>query len=101
LHELADATGLGIEINADAIPILPATEKLANLLGFDPFGLLASGSALIVCKPDATESIQHKLNGESLTLIGEFNESQERVMMVNEKLHPLPRYDRDEILRII
>ena len=100
LHEMADAAGLGIEVNADAIAILPETKKLADLLHFDPLGLLASGSALIVCRSEAIESVQNKLSGEPLALIGEFNNSNDRVMMRNGKLQPLPRYDRDGSLRL-
>ncbi|MFU8797272.1 MAG: AIR synthase related protein [Gammaproteobacteria bacterium] len=82
LHELADAAKCGMEIALDAIPIFPETVKLAQLLRFDPLGLLASGSLLIVSRKD--------LSIDGVTQIGEFTESTAR--------SELPRYDTDEII---
>ena len=38
---------LGVEIDADAVPILDETRAVADALGIDPLGMLASGSLLI------------------------------------------------------
>lgn len=48
LYEMARAAGLGVEVNADEIPVLPDAEELCVRLGIDPLHTLASG-ALLVC----------------------------------------------------
>ena len=57
VRELAAASKLGAEINADALPILPETRAVADALGLDPLGLLASGALLIAAAPDAVSGM--------------------------------------------
>jgi hydrogenase expression/formation protein HypE len=82
LHELADAAQCGLQIDIDAIPVLPETIELAKLLQFDPLGLLASGALLVVSRMS--------LQIDGLKLIGQLTEAPER---------NIPRYDTDEIVR--
>jgi hydrogenase expression/formation protein HypE len=99
LHELADAAACGIRVNNDVIPILPETAELAQLLKFDPLGLLASGSLLIVCRPDAVDAMLEKFKNQPMTWIGEFTEKPDRILVRNEQETALPRYDTDEIIK--
>src|SRR5207302_9218504 len=57
VRELALACGCGAVIDRDAIPILPETERIADLLGLDPFGMLASGSLLAAAEPAAADRL--------------------------------------------
>jgi len=98
LHEVADAAGGGIEIDGDLVPVLSETKQLAEILHFDPLGLLASGSLIIVCRPEAAETIVSTLQSERIALIGELTENQERTIAFDGKKQELPRYDRDQIL---
>ena len=47
VRELAMVSGAGVEIDAEAVPILAETRAVADALGIDPLGMLASGSLLI------------------------------------------------------
>jgi hydrogenase expression/formation protein HypE len=47
LLEIATAAGAGIEIDLDAIPILPESAALCREFGLDPLGVIASGSILL------------------------------------------------------
>ena len=47
--ELSIASGHRLAIDIDAVPVLPETRRLCDLLDADPLGLIASGSLLIVC----------------------------------------------------
>jgi hydrogenase expression/formation protein HypE len=51
LRELAASTGRGVLVHLDRIPVSPHTQRLCDLLGADPLGLIASGSLLICCDP--------------------------------------------------
>ena len=59
LYELAMAAGVSIEVNLDAIPILPLAAKLCATYGLDPLGTIASGALLATCAPeDAARILQ-------------------------------------------
>ena len=47
--EMAEASGCGIEIFLDKIPVHPITAKICAAVGLDPYRLLSSGSMLIAC----------------------------------------------------
>ena len=47
VRELALAAGCGATIDRDAVPVLPETAAVAEALGLDPLGMLASGA----CSP--------------------------------------------------
>lgn len=101
IHEIADVSRLGVSIVYDNISILSETRQLADALGFDPLGLLASGCLLIVCKPYAAQAIVDAFEGRMISEIGELVEGDERELIVNKKAKPLPRYDQDEITRFL
>lgn len=101
LHEMADAANCGLQVNADAIPLLPFIRKISDLLAFDPLGVLAAGSLLILARPEAVEQIQEKLYEEPLVVIGELTESNDRVMMRKGESQLLPRYAQDEIFKAL
>ncbi|HUG17228.1 MAG TPA: AIR synthase-related protein [Thermomicrobiales bacterium] len=48
LAELSAASGIGVAVDLDAIPILPETRAICDELGLNPLGLIASGSLLAV-----------------------------------------------------
>jgi hydrogenase maturation factor len=55
LYEMASASGLGIEVQAEAIEVLPATQALCRAASLDPLGVLASGALLIALEESAGE----------------------------------------------
>ena len=52
IHEMALASGMGMEIDFDAVPVAPESQALCDALGLDPLGVIASG-ALLVALPAA------------------------------------------------
>ena len=51
VRELSFATGLGVEIFEEKIPVYAETREICRDFGIDPLGLIASGSLLIVASP--------------------------------------------------
>lgn len=49
IAELGQAAGVGLEIDLDAVPILPAAGDLCAVFGLDPLGTIASGALLATC----------------------------------------------------
>lgn len=101
LHELADSAGSGLTVNRRSIPILSETLQLADILKFNPLGMLASGSLLIVCKKSAEKAILDCLKDERIASIGELTESQDRLIIEGGQSKTLPRFDQDEIVNAL
>jgi hydrogenase maturation factor len=51
LVEIARGAKAGLEVDLDAIPLLPEGEALCREFGLDPLGILASGAVLAVTAP--------------------------------------------------
>jgi hydrogenase expression/formation protein HypE len=83
IHEMADASNLGVKISKEKIRIRPETKKVCEFFRIDPLQLTASGSLLIAAKPSFSESIVSTLESSRICaeIIGEFLPSPEdRVM---------------------
>ena len=103
LWEMALAAGLGLEINQNAIPILPETAALCTRFGLDPLGLIASGSLLIACPPTETVAILDALQAAGILAarVGRAVEKSQGCALVEAKgRRPLPTFARDEIARL-
>jgi hydrogenase maturation factor len=50
IWEMAEASGCGFAVRADAIPVRLATREVCAALGVDPLRLIASGALLIACR---------------------------------------------------
>jgi hydrogenase expression/formation protein HypE len=51
IREIAGASGMGAFVAETAIPVFPETRAIADLLGLDPMGMLASGTLLAAIDP--------------------------------------------------
>ncbi len=75
LADLAGVTGLGIEIDEEAVPISPVARHAAELLGIDPLTVANEGKCvLVVSAADADAALtacrQHPL-GEHAAIVGQ------------------------------
>ena len=103
LWELAEAAGVGLEIDEAAIPILPETQTLCARLGLDPLGLIASGALLLAVAPGDAAAILAALEGAGISAarIGRVVERERGVVLLTGAgPRPLPRFERDEITRL-
>jgi hydrogenase maturation factor len=105
LWELAQAAGVGWLIEEALIQILPECELLCRHFRLDPLGLIASGSLLIAADPDATDGIVARLTDEGIhaAVIGSAVAAEQGCLLRSSdgRLRSLPRFDRDEITRVL
>jgi hydrogenase expression/formation protein HypE len=66
LAELADKTGLGIEISEERVPIKDDVKFISDMLGYDPLYLANEGKAIIITSKDSADEIVDKLRTHSL-----------------------------------
>jgi hydrogenase expression/formation protein HypE len=102
--ELARASGVGMRIVKDKVPVLAETRTLAKALDFDPLGLLASGALLIVAEKGSASRIVAALHRRHIAarIIGEVCKPEEGITIVeNGRTRPIVLPERDEIARLL
>ena len=103
LHEIAQASGLGIALEEGSVPILPETEITCNALGLDPLGLLGSGALLIVLPaPEAPQLLRElEQEGTNAWEIGQVLPADEGCILFSRSGEEvtLPVFPRDELAR--
>jgi hydrogenase expression/formation protein HypE len=57
LNEIARQSGVGIDLDEAAIPVLPQVEAACELLGLDPLYIANEGKLVAVVAPDAAEAL--------------------------------------------
>jgi hydrogenase expression/formation protein HypE len=57
LNEIAQQSGVGIELDEAAIPVLPQVEAACELLGLDPLYLANEGKLVAAVAPDAAAAV--------------------------------------------
>ncbi len=101
IHEMADASNLGVKVLEEKIQVQPETMKICNFFKVDPLQLISSGALLISAKPEFAEKIVKRLQQEriSTSVIGEFLENPQTRTMVrkNGKIQTLPRPSSDHL----
>lgn len=103
LHEMAHASGVGLEIREEALPYLPETLVLCQHFGLEPLGVIASGALLIAADPDFTPGIVKNLDqaGIKAAVIGQVQPAEQgRWLLGSARTRPLPTFARDEITRL-
>lgn len=106
LNEIARQSGVGIELDEAAIPMLPQVEAACELLGLDPLYIANEGKLVTAVAPEAAEAVlaamrKHPL-GASAARIGVVQADEHRFVQMRTRLggrrivdwlsgEPLPR----------
>jgi hydrogenase maturation factor len=103
LWELAEASGHGLWVDEDRIPVLEETRAVCAELGLNPLGVIASGALLASVVPGDTGPALAALKdaGIGAAVIGQVVPASEGVTLRRDGgSTPLPRFDQDEITRL-
>lgn len=117
LWELATAAGVGLEVDARAVPVYPETRLLCGIYGLDPWGVIASGSLLLTLSEVDAGRVKEALAtaGIRAVQIARVVPRENGVMLSTESSPedslsnrdqqpphsvPLPTFARDEITRL-
>ena len=103
LREVASASGLGLAVEEDSVPLLPETVQVCQALGLDPMGLLASGALLITLPNPAVPALLAALEkaGVDAWEIGQMMAAEEGLVLFDRQGGEveLPAFSRDELAR--
>ncbi|MDE2294180.1 MAG: hydrogenase expression/formation protein HypE [Gammaproteobacteria bacterium] len=90
LNEIAQQSGVGIEIDENAIPVRAPVEAACELLGLDPLYVANEGRLLAICPPALAEAALHALRahplGAGAALIGRVIEDPRRFVQMRTRL---------------
>ena len=86
IHEMADASNLGVKIFEEKIRIQPETVEICEFFQIDPLQLIASGSLLIAVKRNFADEVVKVLEQDKITaaVIGKFLPSPEKRFMIRK-----------------
>ncbi len=104
LWELTRASRRGLCIDGDAVPVFPETRAFCEVLGLDPWGLIASGALLIVVDPKDVGKVESALSDEGIPCvsIGEVVSAGGGLTVHRgRETFPLEPFERDELTRIV
>jgi hydrogenase maturation factor len=95
--EMADASGLGVFVDSESIPIMEGVEEVCRLFRIDPGFALGQGSLIVASRPGHTQKIMKALRRRSIpaNIIGRLTRNRRSMMRVKGKMQRLayPRED--------
>lgn len=103
LYEMAEAAGVGLKIDANAIRILPEAAQLCADFGLDPLGAIASGALLICADPAFETRTVARLRRARIPVarIGTVVPRRNGVTLIEKgRARPFPRFAVDELARL-
>lgn len=102
LWELAEASGVGIKVVEDKIPIRPETLEICNALSINPLRLISSGVMVIAAPQHKKQLLLEELKKQEIeaTEIGEIIERDRMVIRGSEE-QVLEAPEVDELYKII
>ena len=100
--EIAEASGLGVDIYADKIPVSMETEKICGYFNISPLRLISSGSMLIACNNDVADQLLILLKGNKIDacVIGRFNNTKNRILITGMSFETINSPGPDELYNL-
>ena len=90
LNELADAAGLAVVLDEDALPVRPAVNAACEILGIDPLYVANEGKLIAVVAPEAADDALAALRanplGRDAALVGEVRAEPEGMVLLDTAL---------------
>ena len=86
IHEMADASNVGVKIIKEAIAVQPETSQICSHFKIDPLQLIGSGALLISAEAKSANEIVRNLRNERVlaSVIGEFKENANHRVLIQK-----------------
>lgn len=100
LWEMAEASGVGLEIDLKKIPIRQETVEICEFFGINPYQLISSGSMLMAAE-DGTRLLRElERAGISAAIVGKATEGNDRVLWNEDERRFLEPPKTDELYKV-
>lgn len=101
LWEMAEASGVGLEIDMKKIPIRQETVEVCEFFGLNPYQLISSGCMLMAALDGNTLVSELAKAGIPAAIIGKATEGNDRVLLNEEERRFLEPPKTDELYKAI
>ena len=101
LWEMAEASGVGLEIDLKKIPIRQETVEICEYFDVNPYGLISSGMMLMASADGNALVLALQEAGIPATVIGKATEGNDRVIIRDEERRFLEPPKTDELYRVL
>lgn len=100
LWEMAEASGVGLEIDLKCLPIRQETVEICEVYDLNPYGLISSGSMLIAADHGYDLVRELEKNGIFAAVVGKATAGNDRVIRKEEERRFLEPPKSDELYRV-
>jgi hydrogenase maturation factor len=98
VYEMAIASGNGVVVNNDLLPIGDVQNQICGLFSIDPRYCIGAGAMVIAVKEEWGQNVLQRLNENNIpaTIIGHFTEKQKGYTLIeNGHEKPMPYFSKD------
>lgn len=100
LWEMAEASGVGLEIDVKKIPIRQETVEVCEFFGINPYQLISSGCMLMAAENGMTLQRELEKAGICASVIGKATEGNDRVLLNEDERRFLEPPKADELYKV-
>ena len=103
LYELASASGNGMRIELNTIPVLPVTQAICEYFHINPLGLISSGTLLLTIPPQRWPTLRTRLQAQDIAarVIGTVQAEPGIAAFVNGKPTEFVYSETDELAKVL
>ena len=101
LWEIAEASGVGLEIDLKKIPLKQETVEICEFFGINPYELISSGSMLMAAEDGNGLVMELEKAGIPAVVIGKATDSNDRVLLNEEERRFLEPPKTDELYKAL
>lgn len=101
LWEIAEASGVGLEIDLKKIPLKQETVEICEFFGINPYELISSGSMLMATEDGNGLVMELEKAGIPAVVIGKATDSNDRVLLNEEECRFLEPPKTDELYKAL
>ncbi len=101
LWELAESSGIGLEIDLKKIPVKQETIEICEFFGINPYELISSG-CMLMAAPDGNTLVRNlEKDGIHAVVIGKAVDGNDRVLLNEEERRFLEPPKTDELYKVV
>ncbi|MCI5740860.1 MAG: AIR synthase family protein [Lachnospiraceae bacterium] len=101
LWEMAEASGVGLEIDLKKIPLKQETVEICEYFGISPYELISSGSMLMAAKDGNRLVMELQKEGIPAVIIGKATAGRDRILRNEDECRYLEPPKADELYKVL
>lgn len=101
LWEMAEASGVGLEIDLKKIPLKQETVEICEYFGISPYELISSGSMLMAAKDGNRLVMELQKEGVPAVIIGKATAGRDRILRNEDECRYLEPPKTDELYKVL